>query len=363
MNFTQLREVMPALLDSGISIEMMSAPGRGKSQFNADTVEIMSERDGEEWGFATLFLATQTPPDLLGYVFKGERTWDDKKVAISEATLPSWMMTSKGKPVWAHKRGILLLDEYGQGEADVKRASAELLLNKQLGPWKLPEGWSVIACSNRASDRSGVTKSFDFVINRRMEINITDDLEAWLNWAATHDVMPLTQAFAKQNPQIVFQDGVPDKQGPWCTPRSLVMADQQLQALAKYNGGRVPDAGPALELVGGLISTGSAAQYFSFVRLQNEMPPYEKIISDPKKAKVPEKPDALMLVAFQLAHNVRADEVNPVLTYVDRMPKEFSVTFATAACKRDVSLVAHPGFYKWAMQNASLMAAIIGGKK
>lgn len=363
MNFTQLREAMPALLESGISIELMSEPGLGKSEFVRDTVDTMAGMTGKPWGFATLFLATQTPPDLIGYQFKGEREWAGQKVAVTEPTLPAWMVTVEGKPVWEYERGILFLDEYGQGEADVKRASAELLLNKQLGPWKLPRGWSVVAASNRTQDRSGVTKSFDFVINRRMEIHITPDIKAWTDWASQRDVMPLTIAFANQNPQVVFPGGVPDKQGPWCTPRSLVMADKQLQMLGKYNGGEVPDKGPAVEIVGGLIGAGAAAQYFGFVRLEREMPKYEQILKNPTTVKVPEKPDALMLIAYNLAHRVQADEVKAVLTYVDRMPKEFSVTFATSACKRNVKLVSHKEFYQWAMKNAALVSTITSTSK
>ena len=47
-----------------------------------------------------------------------------------------------------------------------------------------------------------------------------------------------------------------------------------------------------------------------------------------------------------------------VIEYVQRMQKEFAVTFAKAACKRDNTLVATPAFQKWAMSNSSLMAAI-----
>lgn len=357
MNFNELRARMPALLKSGISIELISAPGRGKSEFVADTIGEMEKLTGKPWGFATMFLATQTPPDLIGYQFKGERDWDGRKVAVTDPTLPLWMITQEGKPVWAYEHGILFLDEYGQGEADVKRASAELLLNKQIGPWKLPPGWSVIAASNRASDRSGVTKSFDFVINRRLEIPIQDDIESWKDWALTKgNVQPLTIAFANQNPHIVFADGVPEKQGPWCTPRSLVMADRLLTSLS--NNGVAPEDASAVELVSGMIGQAAAAQYFAFVRLEREMPKYEAIIANPDKVKVPEKPDAQMLVVYNLAHRVKEDHLAQVIEYIERMPKEFSLTFAMTIGKRAPMLIASKPMQSWALKNASLMAAI-----
>lgn len=357
MNFKQLHERLPRLMKrGGRSFELISAPGRGKSTFVKDTVSHMSLITGKPWGFSTMFLATQTPPDLLGYVFKGEREWGGKKVAISEPTLPGWMVTSEGKPVYDYEQGVLFLDEYGQGEADVKRASAELLLNHQLGPWKLPPGWTVFAASNRQGDRSGVTKSLDFVINRRQEIHITDDVASWTEWANGNDVSPLSIYFANEYPHIVFSEGVPKEQGPWCTPRSLVMNDHMLRDLS--TDGELPDDPEAIELSTGLIGSAAATQFFVAVRLEREMPKYEKIVMAPDKAKVPDKPDARMLVCYNLAHRVTEDEAEPVIKYVERFPKEFAVTFAQAACRRKPALVATAAFSKWCMTNSSLMAAI-----
>ena len=44
MNFKTLRARMPSLLDSGVSMELISAPGRGKSEFVKQTVDLMSAR-------------------------------------------------------------------------------------------------------------------------------------------------------------------------------------------------------------------------------------------------------------------------------------------------------------------------------
>lgn len=356
MNFTELSTHILPLIDAGISIELTSAPGRGKSEFVNNLVGTLSKRDGEEWGYADMFLATQTPPDLIGYQFKGEVTFEGKTYTITDPTMPSWFMTSDGKPVFAYKRGILFLDEFGQGQTDVKAAAAELLLNKRIGKWRLPDGWVVIAASNKQSHRSGVTKSLDFVINRRAEIEISDDLASWKNWAESNGVSATTIVFVDQNPQIAFSEGVPDKQGPWPTPRSIVMADRYLQAASR--DGTMPDAPQNIEIVSGLIGMAAAQQLFSFVRLQREMPKYETIVSRPKEAKVPAAADAKMLICYNLAHRVALADAAAVITYVERLGKEFAVTFAKAAVRRDHNLVTTPAFNKWALENSSLMAAV-----
>ena len=362
MNFLDLEEQIIDDIDAGISVELESPPGIGKSEFIVQLVDKLSARDGFEWGLATTFLATQQVPDLMGYLFKGERDFGDggQTITVSEPTLPLWQITRKGNPTWMYKRGILFLDEYGQGEADTKRVSAELLLNKRLGPWVLGGvnrgGWGVIAASNRSKDRSGITKSFDFVINRRKLYNVTPSVDAWVDWATQNDVTPLSIAFAVQNPTLVFSDEVPEKQGAWCTPRSLVMMDRSMK-IKQQRLGFFPDDAKTIEGAMGLIGP-TAAQYFAFVRLEKEMPKFDTIVRDPEHAKIPTKPDSLMLIVFDLAHRVTAKTIKPVIQYIERMPKEFAVTFAKAACKRNHALVVDPAMRAWSSSNASLMAAL-----
>lgn len=351
--FNSLRSMMPAILASGIATEFVSAPGRGKSSFVRQTKAEMEKLTGEPWGITTMMLATQSPTDLLGFMIPGERNG----VRVSEYTLPPWMQTEDGKPLSAYRRGIIFLDEYGQGEVDVKRASAELLLNGQIGPHKKPDGWSVIAASNRAGDRSGVTKSLDFVINRRLEIHITDDIRSWEDWAFTAGVSPVAISFAAQNPQIVFSEGVPKDQGPWCTPRSLVMADNLLKHMVP-EGSPYPEHASAIELVSGLIGKGAAAQMFAFIRLDHQMPKYEDIVRAPKTTPIPDTADARMLITHTLASRVTMDDCSPVVTYMERVPKEFSVSFARAVARRAPDLINHDAFGEWCDNNASLLAAV-----
>ena len=363
MNFLELSRSMPAILDLSVNpktrlaVELVSQPGLGKSDFVASLIQSQSARTGQPWGFATCFLATQTPSDMLGFMVP---TTDDKGRARSVFTMPSWYQTTDGQTVEDYPRGILFLDEYGQGEADVKRASAELLLNGRLGPWTLPAGWTVIAASNRANDRSGVTKSFDFVINRRMEVHVTASIDAWKEWALAAGVHPIAVHFASENPGIVFPDGVPDRQGPWCTPRSLVKANDLLQALRPEGmpDDQLPEDGAALQLVSGLIGEAAAAQLFATIRLASEMPPFDEIIAKPGTTRVPTKPDACYLIAYQIAHRTTRQNADAAITYIERMPAEFSFIYAKAAITRDRSLGATPAFSKWCVRNASLVNAI-----
>ena len=365
MRLLDLRQAVIDNIDARISTHIKSGPGIGKSDFVEQLIKWLNKRDGEgTWGLATCFLATFTPTDLLGYMVPTKVTNPDGTVSLASVfTTPSWMMTKPtaeyphGRHINTYKRGIVFLDEWSQADGDTKKAAAQLKLKGQVGPHQLHDGIAVISAGNRKDDRSGVTKEFDFVINREEELEIHPDFPSWENWAIENNIMPLTIAYAQQHPQIVFDGKVPTEQGPWTTPRSLCAADKLLQVKMKRNGGEIPESPEVAEQLFGLMGAG-AAQLLSYIKIQREMPKYSEIVKDPRGVKVPTKPDAQMLVCYQLAHEIKLKDASQIVEYMERMPKEFAVTFATTACKRQVALVDEPAFVKWAQQNSSLMAAI-----
>lgn len=339
---------------AGTSLHLTSAPGRGKTTTVRDAAARIGKALDTSFGFVLLSGPLLNPPDTVGYLIPGRTA---QGVAISEFTKPFWWFTDEGKSLDQYEGGIVFVDEADKMDVDMKKVIGEMALSGRFGPHKLPKGWVVWSAGNRSSDRSGATKELDHLINRRKQIEVTDDLQAWDDWASENGVHPVVRTFANQNPQIVFSEGVPDKQGPWCTPRSLVMCGNDLVQFANDDG-TLPIDPLAKEDAAGMIGPGAAAQLFAMIQLEHEMPRYHAIIQDPKGAKLPSKPDAQMLVAYTLAARVTENELAPVVSYIDRMPKEFSVLFAKSACRRDPELVNTAVFGDWAVKNASLMQAI-----
>jgi hypothetical protein len=346
---------MPFWYESKKCMYLTSAPGRGKTTTIIRAPEIIGKKTNLNLGVVVINGGLLTPMDAIGFGLP-KHFEHHSEMVFSD---PFFFRTSEGKRLQEYDGGIIFVDEADKMDTDVKKCIGEAALSGRLGPHRIPEGWVIWMAGNTSKHRSGSTKELDHLINRRREIAITDDINAWDDWALANDVMPLTRAFANQNPSLVFTDDVPEKQGPWCTPRALVDADRYLQILQK-DAGKLPTDATTIEEISGEIGAATAAQYFGFVRLELEMPKFEKIVADPMGAKVPEKPDARMLVIYNLAHRVEAKTLGPVIKYIERMPKEFAVTFAKVAVKKNPELVIDPAMRTWSEQNASLMAALKG---
>lgn len=371
MYLRQLSKELPPLIDGDatsepLAIEIQSAPGVGKSDTMRQLVKEWSARDGVEWGIGVAFLATYTPVDLLGYMvpMKREVTNADgttETITVADYTMPPWMFSIDGRPLNSFKRFVLVLDEYDKGEPDVKKTSAELLLHGAIGPWRLHNGRVIIACSNRSEDRSGGTKTFDFVINRRGLIHIQPDFLSWNKWAIEHGVASIMRLYAQKKPQIIFSGNVPKEQGPFCTPRSFMAFANYLERRKVGNDYRLDDEDDlttVLEIGSGIIGEPAARDILTFFKLRHETPDFDDIVAKPMDTMLPQPADAKMLICYECALKITAATAKPVVEYIERLPKEYAVAFVKAAAQRDHRLMQDKTFMGWVQKNASLMNAI-----
>lgn len=383
MNLREAKGELSACTDAGNCVLMVSGSGIGKSQLVYQEFTALKERekDHTRWGLGVIFAATQTPPDLIGYQFKGDRQFTDpvtgeiKSYTITDPSCPLWMMSVPhgddpgGKPAWMYDRFFLHIDEYGQGEGDTKRAMAEIALNGGTSPWYLPYGSIRVMCSNEGLNY-GVTKDFDFCVARRTLIRITGNAEVWVEDFADKpyahqgkqwQVMPVTKAWALTNPQCLFEKE-PKVQGPWCNPRTLTSMDRYLQVKARrHPKGEVPTDTVTQEVMEGTIGTPSTQSFMQHLTYRVKLPPYEDVVADPTGIELPKKVDMLMLMAYEMAGRAKPKDLQALMTLIGRKdwPRDMAITFISALVKRDYKAVINePAMQAWITKNAALVSTI-----
>lgn len=353
MKLTTILEDAVSLYAAGKTIYLKSGPGRGKTTTVLACPQRIASALGKSIGIVTISGPLLTPTDTVGYLVPVKHP--DGRVS-SKFTDPFWWVTDEGKYLHEYDGGIVFIDEMDKADVDIKKIVGEMALSGRCGPHRLPPGWVVWMAGNRSQDRSGSTKELDHLINRRFEVEVTDDLHGWEQWAIKNGVHHTIIAFAVQNPHIVFPEAVPDKQGPFCTPRSLTATGELLATLSGNGPLRTDDT--AVEWAAAGIGQAAAAQLFATIRLESELPKIESIIAAPDKAKLPGAPDAQMLVAYKLAALAETPTLKPIITYIERLPADFSVTFAKSLCTRNPMFVADPAVLDWTKRNSSIMATM-----
>ncbi len=335
----------------------------------------IKERDaakGIRWGLGVFFGTSFNPSDVQGVMFKGEKVFGGKTYTVTDLGIPRWFISTPhgedpgGLPATMYDRFFLVFEEFGQLDPDTKKPFAEVVLKGGTPPWFLPEGSYRTMLSNEGT-LHGVTKDFLFSQTRRQKLTMEFDIDIWLEDFAdrpyefegrTWQVMPYTKHWASVNPTVVCEAEPKEMGQPWCNARSLTAADRYLQCLWDAQGNQEVDAS-TITGVAGYIGMGATKSYIEGLRSLLELPSYEAVVADPNGVAIPNRADLQMLMSYQMAGWTQREDLAACITFMQRLPKDFSMTYMTALLRRDFKgLINEPAMAGWIHKNASLVAVL-----
>ncbi|MBX2879815.1 MAG: MoxR family ATPase [Granulosicoccus sp.] len=132
--------------------------------------------------------------------------------------------------------GIMFLDEITSATPAVSAAAYQLILDRCLGEYKVPEGWVIFAAGNRQGDR-GVTYSMPTPLaNRFTHFDFDVNLDDWVYWAHKNQIDERIIAFLRFRPELLFDFDPAIDPTAFPTPRSWEFAHHALQ---KFDNGSV----------------------------------------------------------------------------------------------------------------------------
>jgi hypothetical protein len=356
-----------------------SGPGIGKSDSVGQYCAELSAKLNEPVGLVTFMLATISSVDVRGFMLPQKNA---AGVLESTFSTPPWYPTLANVEVvepngrWTRAGqwkgevpsvGVVFLDEFGQAEDDIRKAAAELMLKGRVGTCELPPTWRIMGAQNRMSDRSGVLRELLFLVNRRCLLPISPQIGAWVDWANRQPARErphyMTISFARQHPDIVFKDAVPQGTEPFCTPRTLVLMDRDLRSLRSkedVDKDRMPMDAVAREVAAGWIGQGAGAQYFTHLRYGDDLPEIDELVRDPSKAKLPPQRDAQMVISYMLAHHVTDKTGDAILKYIGRMQSEMQIlAVRTILAQQEKAEIMNrkTAFTDWLVKNKNILMA------
>ena len=130
--------------------------------------------------------------------------------------------------------GILFLDELNMAAPTMQGVAQQLILDRRVGSYTLPDGWFVWAAGNRKEDRASVFEMPAPLANRFVHVEVEPDLGSFRKWAmtpSTSGVLPIDEritAFLAFRPQLLHS--IDPKRPAWPSPRSWEMASSLLRA-------------------------------------------------------------------------------------------------------------------------------------
>jgi MoxR-like ATPase len=243
-------------------------PGIGKSEL----IEGLCEEMG---GYMIdLRLGQCEPTDLRGIPYfdrdRGVMNW------APPIELPSAELAAKYPVV------VLFLDEMNSAAPAVQGAAYQLVLNRKVGTYTLPDNVVVVAAGNRESDKGVSYRMPSPLANRFVHLEVRQDFDSWFQWAVNHSIHKDVVGyigFAKQD----LMDFEPKSASrAFATPRSWTFVSQFL------NDSDATDA-ELTDLIAGTIGEGLAIKFMAHRKVAGQMPnPSDILAGKVKELKVKE---------------------------------------------------------------------------
>jgi hypothetical protein len=265
-------------------------------------------------------------------------------------------LASDGRSKWAvpdflpqDGSGILFLDELNAAPAMVQASCYQLILDRKLGEYTLPEGWSIVAAGNRDSDRAVTTRMPTPLRNRFVHLEFEVDLQEWCEWAIQAGIRSEVVAFLRFRPALLSCFDRDANAFP--STRSWEFVSRILDSLGAPSNLAVEH-----ELIVGAVGTGAATEFSGFLRMFRELPDVDAILLDPQHAPAPEDPSAQYAVASALAQCASDTNFDRNCTYLNRLPTEFRVLCVRDATLRDPALRSTGAYVKFAVEHHDAIA-------
>ena len=220
------------------------------------------------------------------------------------------------------KQSILFLDELPHGSPSVQNALFQLIRDRRIGEYKLPDSTIILAAGNRVSDRVGANKINGALANRFSHLHLEADVNDWVKWGMSEgSIDPNVIAFIRYRPELLFdfdKDSV-----AWASPRTWESVSDIVKADSK---GMVVNSQDQ-SLIGGTVGDSVAIEFCAFMGMVNTLPDVSAIIKNPETYEISDDPSVLYALTGALARRSDATNFDAIITYMtrDEMSNEFAV--------------------------------------
>jgi hypothetical protein len=328
MKPSRLTKVLASMLGQRWPAFIWGPPGIGKSAI----VHHIAKQAGLE--VIDLRASLLDPTDLRGIpaIVDGRAVWCP----------PSFLPKPDSAP------GILFLDEINAAPPLVQASLYQLVLDRRVGEYVLPNDWWIVAAGNRQKDRAVTFRMSSALANRFVHIDLETDVSDWRNWALNNEIDPLVISFIGYRPGLLRED--PTDTNAFPTPRSWEM----LSDVLKKFGGQKASA----DILPGIVGEGAAQEFSVFVRQALNAKQMEEIVGDPEKAVLPKALHGLHVLTTWLVHSSsRDDVVSASAILLNRLPVEFSVVLAKEMLSSVPRFSREIGYKEFMKKNASIIAS------
>ena len=259
-------------------------PGIGKSDIVAQVTNEFSNSL-----LIDIRLSLWDPTDIKGIPY-----FDSKNVKMvwgAPSELPDEEMAAKYDNI------VVFFDELNSAAPAVQAAAYQLVLNRRVGQYKLPDNVIIVAAGNRETDKGVTYRMPSPLANRFIHIELAVDFDDWFQWAVDNnqhkDVVGYI-SFAKKD---LYDFDPKSASRSFATPRSWAFVSELLDDEL--------DEGTTTDLVSGSVGEGLGVKFMAHRKIAASMPNPSDILAGKVKDMSTSEISAMYSLTVSLCYELK----------------------------------------------------------
>jgi len=260
-------------------------PGIGKSEVVAAITEEMG-------GFMIdLRLGQMDPTDIRGIPFYNKDT--GKMDWAPPMDLPDAELAAQYPII------VLFMDELNAAAPSTQASSYQLVLNRRIGKYVLPDNVVIIAAGNRESDKGVTYRMPTPLANRFVHVEMRPDFAAWQEWAVKHQIHKDVVGYLTFAKQDLYDFDAKSSSRAFATPRSWSFVSDLLQD-------EDMDDVTATDLIAGTVGEGLAVKFMAHRKIAGKLPRPEDILSGVEKELKVKEVSAMYSLVISMCYELKS---------------------------------------------------------
>ncbi len=298
-------------------------PGIGKSEtFQQITDSYIAE--GKKAKLIDARLSLWDPTDLKGYPYYNKET--NRMSFSSPDELPTEAEAAEYDII------VLFLDELNGAAPATQAAAYQLILNRAIGKYKLPDNVVIAAAGNRETDKGVTYRMPKPLANRFLHYEVRVDFQDWFNWAVVNNQHPDVIGYVTTFKDDLYNFDASSAERSFATPRTWAFISDTIQDVDGFTEEEVTD------MVAAGIGEGIALKFKAHRQVAAQLPNPTDILDGKVKELNTDNISAKYSLTTALCYELKdsfdnkTDEMKRFDNFLEFVQKNFEAEMVVMAC-------------------------------
>ena len=264
-------------------IFLWGPPGIGKSE----VIEQITTDMGDS-KLIDIRLSLWDPTDIKGMPYYSAN--DNTMKWAPPAELPTEEEAKKYKHI------VVFLDEMNSAAPAVQAAAYQLILNRRVGQYTLPDNVLLVAAGNRDADKGVTYRMPAPLANRFVHLELRVDFDDWFQWAVHNDIHKDVVGYLTFSKKDLYDFDPRSPSRAFATPRSWAFASDLIE-----DG----DDETTTDLLSGTVGEGLAVKFMAHRKVASSMPNPTEILAGKVKELKTKEISAMYSLTVSLCYELK----------------------------------------------------------